>query len=79
METPETQALACRRIDFYRRQGARLLGGIRYIQKAASHLPDLYLRLMAHPLGNTGPQEAFDCAKTVLAGAISQTGALRWE
>lgn len=78
METPEARSLAERRVAFYRRQGARMLGGIRYIQKAAPHLPELHLRLMVHPLVDLSPRAAFDCAKAVFADAISEAGELHW-
>lgn len=79
METPEEKALAVRRIGFYRRQGARLLGGIRYVQSVGSHQPPLYLRLMIHPLQPISPREGFDLAYRVMPEALSQAGELCWE
>lgn len=79
--TPEGQELARRRVGFYRRQGARILGGIRYIQKVAPHMPALHLHLMVQPVGEAlaGPAEAFAAAKAVFPDAISQTDILHWE
>lgn len=80
MTTPEAAALAERRIGFYRRQGARLLGGIKYLQTVGWHQPPLRLRLMAHPIRETSPQQAFDLALALFGPQVlKQVGDLRWE
>ncbi len=80
MHTPQEKDLARRRIAFYRRQGARLLGGIRYLQTVGTHMPPIPLLLMAHPIQEISPQEAFDLAEGEFGGSIlQQVGELRWE
>ena len=80
METPEAVSLAERRVAFYRRLGARLLGGIEYIQFVAPHLPPLPLLLMAHPIREISPQEAFDLARAEFGEeSLKQVGELRWK
>jgi GNAT superfamily N-acetyltransferase len=78
METPAEQEQARHRVGFYRRLGARLLGGIDYSQQAAPHLPCLPLLLMAHPLQELTPQEAYDLAKAAMPQAIHPAGTPRW-
>ncbi len=80
MTTPEAVKQAGRRIAFYRRLGARLLGGIRYVQTVGPHHPPLYLRLMVHPIQEITPREAFDLARLEFGQEIlSQVGELKWE
>jgi GNAT superfamily N-acetyltransferase len=80
MHTPEEKEIACRRIQFYRRQGARLLGGIRYMQTVGTHMPPIPLLLMAHPIQEISPHEAFGLAEEEFGGSIlQQVGELKWE
>ena len=80
MATPGETRQAERRIAFYRRLGARLLGGIRYIQTVGPHQPPLPLRLMVHPIQDLSPQQAFDLARAEFGAEIlNQVGELRWE
>lgn len=79
METPEAAALAERRIAFYRRMGARLLGGVEYRQYVGPHQPPLPLLLMVHPVREISPREAFDLAQAKFGEEIlKQVGDLRW-
>jgi hypothetical protein len=79
MLTPEAACQAERRIAFYRRLGARLLGGIRYTQTVGPHQPPLHLHLMFHPIQDITAQEAFDIAHAEFGDAIlQQIGELFW-
>jgi ribosomal protein S18 acetylase RimI-like enzyme len=62
-----------RRIDFYRRLGARLLEGIEYLQQVPGHAP-VPMHLMVHPLAGTlDPEEAFTlCAAPLDAERTSE-------
>jgi GNAT superfamily N-acetyltransferase len=48
--TPEESLLATRRINWYLRQGAKLIQGIKYEQTVDSGFPPTEMWLMAHPL-----------------------------
>jgi ribosomal protein S18 acetylase RimI-like enzyme len=82
VEIPELQEkgaprdLAARRIQFYRRQGALLLGGIHYLQSVGWHQPLTPMHLMVHPLHPLSPQESFDLGKRVYGDYLAQTGDL---
>jgi GNAT superfamily N-acetyltransferase len=82
VEIPELQEkdaeseLASRRIQFYRRQGALLLGGIHYLQSVGWHQPLTPMHLMVHPIQPLSPQEAFDLCKRVFEDTLAQTGEL---
>ena len=80
MKTEAAVRQAERRIEFYRRLGARLLGGICYVQTVGPHQPPLPLLLMVHPIKEISPQEAFELAREEFGGEIlSQVGELCWE
>jgi len=68
--------LAERRIAFYRRQGARLLEGVHYVQQVGPHQAPLPMHIMLHPLAPLDAETAFRCAKTAFGDAVAQTGAL---
>lgn len=71
--------LARRRIGFYKRQGARLLTGIHYLQTVGSHQPLTPMNIMVHPLEPMTPPEAFDIAKALFGELLTQTGELAFE
>ncbi len=75
-ESPEQGALAERRIAWYQRQGAKLLGGVQYFQTVDSCPDATEMHVMVHPLGEVTPEEAFVMAKAVFEDSISQTGVL---
>ncbi len=80
MNTLQEKEIARRRIQFYRRLGAQLLGGIRYLQTVGTHMPPIPLLLMVHPIQAISPQEAFDLAEEEFGGSIlQQVGELKWE
>jgi len=74
--SPESVELAQRRIGFYRRQGAGLLGGIHYLQSVGPHQPPVPMHLMVHRFAPLGPAEAFAVAKVVFGEDLTQTGSL---
>jgi len=82
VEIPEIQPdgehrrIAQRRIGFYQRQGAQLLGGIDYLQVVGPHQPGIPMHLMAHLLTDLSPQAVFERAKAVFGDCLSQTGEL---
>lgn len=72
---PEHRELAQRRIGFYRRQGAMLLGGIHYVHSVGPHQPEVLMHIMVRPIEPVSPREAFDMAKTLFDG-VTQVGEL---
>jgi ribosomal protein S18 acetylase RimI-like enzyme len=77
--SPEAQILAKRRIQFYRRNGAKLLTGIHYLQSVGSHQPVTPMHLMIHPLIELDPQKAFILAQSLFDEAITKVGSLGFE
>ncbi len=74
--TEAERELAERRIAFYRRQGARLLEGVHYVQSVGPHQAPLPMHVMFHPLQAFDADTAFQLARTILGDAITLTGAL---
>lgn len=79
--TEAERELAERRIAFYRRQGARLLEGVHYVQSVGLHQPPLPMHVMLHPLQALDAETAFALARAVFVGSgggetITQTGVL---
>lgn len=65
-----------RRIGFYRRLGARLLGGIYYLQEIGRHQPPAPMHVMVHAFEPADAARAFAQAQSVLGDAIRQVGTL---
>jgi ribosomal protein S18 acetylase RimI-like enzyme len=62
VEIPEEASdpeFARRRIEFYRRHGALMLQGVRYMQQVAPHQPPIPLHILIRPFEPVTPQEAF--------------------
>jgi ribosomal protein S18 acetylase RimI-like enzyme len=74
--TAQQAALAVRRIGFYRRLGARLLGGVHYLQYVGAHQPEIPMHLMAHTWPAATPAWAYTEAKRLFGDFLSQTGEL---
>ncbi len=72
----EARLIASRRIEFYRRQGARRLTGIDYTQTVGAHQPPTPMHLMAQPFENLSAEDIFKQALWIFDGQISQTGRL---
>jgi ribosomal protein S18 acetylase RimI-like enzyme len=70
----DARAYAERRIAFYRRQGARVLTGIRYLQSVGSHLPTTPMHIMVHAFAPMDPRAALRFAKCVFEDAMEQIG-----
>lgn len=70
----ERREYARRRIEFYRRQGALVLSGIRYIQRLPNQ-PEIPLHIMVRPIDPTTPQDAFEMAR-LLFDDVTQIGEL---
>ncbi len=68
--TPETQAFANRRIEFYHRQGARLLPGVSYRFRREPTSPGAQLLVMAHFLEPAPIEAAFPAAQALLSKDI---------
>jgi GNAT superfamily N-acetyltransferase len=79
VESQEDRSLAERRIAFYRRQGAQLLGGVRYIQSIGWHQPPTPMHVMVHCRDRKDPQAAFHLAKSVFGDSMTQVGRLYLE
>jgi GNAT superfamily N-acetyltransferase len=77
VEIPENEHLegnAWRRIQFYRRQGARLLSGIHYIQHVGWHQPPIPMHIMVHPLREMNTAEIYPVVKAVFQENVEQVG-----
>lgn len=70
----EGAALAERRIDFYHRQGARVLQGIQYWQDVGPHQPRTPMLVMVHPLREMTADEAFAMAAELFRENITLIG-----
>jgi GNAT superfamily N-acetyltransferase len=71
------RALAQRRITFYRRQGARLLEGIHYLQSVGRHQAPIPMHLMFHAFGALDAAQAFALARSLWSEQVKQVGKLR--
>lgn len=58
MPTDEERKIASRRIQFYQRQGARLLNGIEYVQMVGPHQPPTPMHLMVQLFSELSAAEA---------------------
>lgn len=67
--------LAERRIRFYQRNGAFLLGGIEYIQSTGWQ-PGVPMHLMVHPFAHMTPQAAFQLCGAVFGASVTRAGDL---
>jgi ribosomal protein S18 acetylase RimI-like enzyme len=65
-----------RRIEFYRRQGAHLLKGIRYVHSVGHYQPEILMHIMVCPLLPLTPVEAFEIAKALFEDGVTQIGQL---
>jgi ribosomal protein S18 acetylase RimI-like enzyme len=79
MVSPEMRILAERRIGFYRRQGARLLTGIHYLQFLSTYHQPVPMHLLFHPITPLTATEAFETGKALFEEWLEQTGELRLE
>ncbi|HLV80931.1 MAG TPA: GNAT family N-acetyltransferase, partial [Chthonomonadaceae bacterium] len=70
-EGPE-RVLAERRIAFYRRQGAQLLGGIDYLQTVPFYPEGMPMLLAVLPLGDLTPERAFEMAQCLFGEAVTR-------
>jgi hypothetical protein len=68
------EEFAARRINWYRRQGARVLGGVRYFQSVDRPLPPVEMHIMAHPLEPMSAAAIFDLALELFGEAITPVG-----
>lgn len=77
-EAPDeaSRRLRERRIEFYRRNGARMLKGVHYLETVGPHLPPVPMHLMAHANGLLTPAEVFTAGKGLFGSLLSQTGEL---
>ena len=77
--TEAERDLSRRRIGFYQRLGARLLSGIRLVQRVEEHLPEIKTYLMVHPVQPLDAQAACDIARIFLGEDLTFIGELRFE
>ena len=75
VEKPEVGELSSRRIAWYRRNGAKLLKGIRYIQDLGWQ-PPVEMDIMLHPKGNLEADTAFSIVKSIFGQNVQQNGTL---
>jgi GNAT superfamily N-acetyltransferase len=71
------RALAQRRIAFYRRQGARLLEGIHYLQTVGRHQAPVPMHVMFHAFAALDAGQAFALARSLWGEQVNQVGELR--
>jgi GNAT superfamily N-acetyltransferase len=77
-ENEESRLLAQRRIEFYRRQGAKLFGGIHYVQ-VVDWQPPIPMGVMVHPFTQMTPDDALILAEKVLGQDIERIGEVTLE
>jgi len=75
-ESDEQRQLAARRINFYRRHGARWLKGIDYLQNVGGHQPLTPMYILIHPFQEIDPLTCFELVVTAAGGEVTQTGPL---
>ncbi len=73
---PQNCEWAKRRINFYKRQGALLMGGIRYEQSVGPHQPTIPMHIMVHPFIECTPEEAYEISKAYYKDRIKRIGAI---
>jgi hypothetical protein len=73
----EDGELARRRIAWYRRQGAFVLEGVKYLQELDTGVPSIPMLLMLHPRTRLDVKQGFSLAKELLPDALQQAGPLR--
>jgi ribosomal protein S18 acetylase RimI-like enzyme len=61
-ESPDAE-FARSRIEFYRRHGAKLLTGIRYVHTVGPHQPEVLMNIMIRPFEPIAPEEALGFAR----------------
>jgi hypothetical protein len=78
-ESSEAAHIARRRIDWYQRQGARLLDGIRYVQSVGWQ-PPVEMNLMFHckKPGSVSATDAFSSAAALFGSNVEQADAVHW-
>jgi GNAT superfamily N-acetyltransferase len=76
---PSLQALAVRRIQFYRRLGAFRLSGIHYLQYVGEHQPPTPMHILVHQLQPLNAGAAFDLFQQFVGNAITRTGPLAFD
>lgn len=73
----DERILAQRRIDWYRRQGAKVLSGVRYFQKVDNGSPPTQMHIMVHEfVGVCDPESAYRAACEALDEEIEVLGGL---
>jgi hypothetical protein len=71
--------MRARRIDFYRRLGARMLCGVDYVFHDNPNYPPLPLYLMIHPLVSLPAEEAYERAlRSLKPGCLKAIGPLEF-
>jgi len=73
---PERRELAERRVEFYKRQGSHLLGGIEYAHSVGPHQPEIPMHIMVRPIEPITAVEAFEMARSLFGDAVAQVGEL---
>lgn len=68
-----------RRIHFYKKNGAKLLTGIHYMQSVGWHQPLTPMHIMIHPMQPMDAQTAYMLARTIFEDAMQKTGPLALE
>lgn len=77
-EFPEGKSLAARRILFYKRQGAKLLTGVRYLQYGPD-VPDIPMHLMFHSSQKIDGEIAFSLGESLFGESLIRLGEIGLE
>jgi GNAT superfamily N-acetyltransferase len=76
-QSDDLQEQAHRRIAFYRRNGAKLLEGIHYMQDVGWHQPQTPMHIMIHALVPLDAQQAFDLVKGMMLERLEKVEELQ--
>lgn len=76
---PAHRQMALRRANFYTRLGARLIGGITYMQTVGPHIAPVEGWLMAHPLAEISAAEVIDLVQPLMGDVITIHKAPYWQ
>lgn len=68
-----------KRIQFYQRNGAKLLTGIHYLQNVGWHQPPTPMHIMIHPLQPLNAEAAFELAHSIFEEAMQKISTLMLE
>jgi ribosomal protein S18 acetylase RimI-like enzyme len=75
-EPGDADRYAARRIDWYRRLGARRLEGVRYFQEVDTGVPPTEMWIMAHLFATASPDQVYEVSRSIFGEGIERVGKL---